>query len=110
MITQFIAQTVDLAQTDAPAPSSGTSSLLFLAVMAGIFYLLIFRPQRRRMKQQQELQRAVTTGDEVQTIGGIRGRVTSMTDDEVILQLEDGRMRLSKKAIARRLTDDSETD
>ncbi len=94
-----------IAQTDAPA-GSGSSTLLFLLVMSAIFYFLIFRPQRKRARQQQELQSAVSIGDQIQTIGGIQGRVVSLDDDTLVIDIESGRMRVARRAIAARLTDE----
>lgn len=78
-------------------------SILFLVVMVAVFWLLFIRPQRRRMREQQEIQSALKSGDVVQTIGGIRGRVVAVDDDSVVIELESGRMRIARKAIAARL-------
>lgn len=95
-----------LAQADAAA-GSGSSSLLFLAVMFGLFYFLFIRPQRKRARQQQDLQGAIATGDEVQTIGGIQGRVVSADDDTLVIEIESGRMRVARRAVAARLGDET---
>jgi preprotein translocase subunit YajC len=96
---------VILAQTDAPA-GSGASSLIFLAVMFAIFYFLFIRPQRKRARQQQELQSEISVGDEVQTIGGIQGRVVAAEDDTLLIDLESGRMRIARRAVSGRLGSD----
>jgi preprotein translocase subunit YajC len=93
---------VILAQTDAPA-SSGASSLIFLAVMFAIFYFLFIRPQRKRARQQQELQSEIAVGDEIQTIGGIRGRVVSADGETLVIDLESGRMRIARRAVSGRI-------
>ncbi|CAN5820528.1 MAG: preprotein translocase subunit YajC [Acidimicrobiia bacterium] len=89
--------------TSAPSAGSPIGSFLFLAVMLAVFYFLILRPQRRRMKAQQQLASSVEVGDRVQTIGGIQGRVFSVDDDTVIIDLEQGRIRLAKRAIAQKI-------
>ena len=43
-----------------------------------IFYVLMIRPQQRRVKDHQATIAAVKKGDEVITAGGIRGRVTKV--------------------------------
>jgi preprotein translocase subunit YajC len=95
-----------LAQTDGAA-GSGWSSLIFLGAMVAVFYFLILRPQRTRMRQQQNLQSELATGDRVQTIGGIQGRVLSIDNDTVVLEVESGRIRVVRRAIAARLTQES---
>jgi preprotein translocase subunit YajC len=52
-----------------------------------IFYMLMIRPQQRRLKEHQATIAAVKKGDEVVTGGGIRGRVTKVTDDEVEVEI-----------------------
>lgn len=86
---------------------SGLSTLLFLAVMVGVFYFLVLRPQRQRMKRQQELASDLAVGDRVQTIGGIIGVVSRVDDDSVVLDLETGSLRVTKRAIASRINETS---
>ncbi len=55
-----------------------------------IFYMLMIRPQQKRMKEHQATIAAVKKGDEVVTGGGIRGRVTKVMDDEVEVEIAPG--------------------
>ncbi len=91
-----------LAQT---TTGSAWSSILFLVLLVGLFYVMLIRPQRQRMKKQQELASSLEIGDRVQTFGGIYGSVVSIDEDSVVLALEDGRMRVSRRAIAGKLED-----
>jgi preprotein translocase subunit YajC len=93
-----------LLTTAAPA-ASGYSSLIFLGVMVAVFYLLILRPQRKRMRAQQELTSTLQLGDKVQTIGGIQGVIRALDDDAVVIEVEQGRLRVVRRAIANRVTD-----
>lgn len=86
---------------------SALPSLLFLALMVGVFYFLIIRPQRKRSQAQKDLAASLQIGDEVRTIGGIHGSVVSMTEDTVVLRVEDGQIRLSKRAIGNRVGDET---
>jgi preprotein translocase subunit YajC len=85
---------------------SALPSILFLALMVGVFYFLIIRPQRKRSQAQKNLAASLQLGDEVRTIGGIHGTVLSMTEDSVVLRVEDGQIRFSKRAIGNRVDDD----
>lgn len=87
------------------SPGSGLSSFVFLGVMVAVFYLLILRPQRRRMKAQQELTTSLELGDRVQTIGGIQGLIRALDDETVVVEVEQGRLRVARRAIASKLTD-----
>jgi preprotein translocase subunit YajC len=66
-----------------------------------IFYLLMIRPQQQRVKQHQAAVAAVKKGDEVVTGGGIRGRVTKVTDQEAEVEIAQGvRIRVVKSTIS----------
>lgn len=73
--------------------------------MVAVFYVLILRPQRKRMRAQQELTAALSLGDKVQTIGGIQGVIRALDDDAVVIEVEQGRMRVVRRAIASRIVD-----
>jgi preprotein translocase subunit YajC len=81
--------------------STGGSSI-FLLLMLGAFVVLFILPQRKRKKQIESLQNALALGDEVQTIGGIMGRVVSLDEDSVVVEVESGRLRFARRAIASR--------
>jgi preprotein translocase subunit YajC len=46
-------------------------------------------------------------GHEVRTIGGIHGTVVSLEDDSVVISVEDGRLRISRRAIGSRVGDEA---
>ena len=94
----------------APAgQTSGTAGLLvgilpWLLIFV-IFYVLMIRPQQRRVKEHQETLSAVKKGDEVITGGGIRGRVTKVSDDEAEVEIAQGvKIRVVKSTISHVLT------
>ena len=65
-----------------------------------IFYLLLIRPQQRRVKEHQATIAAVKKGDEVVTGGGIRGRVTKVSDDEAEVEIASGvKVRVVKSTL-----------
>jgi preprotein translocase subunit YajC len=53
-----------------------------ILLLVVIFWLLIFRPQQKRMKAQQAMLSAIQRGDTVVTSGGIVGKVTKAVDGE----------------------------
>ena len=53
-------------------------------------YVLLVRPQQRKVREQRELVRRVGVGAEVQTIGGILGRVVAADDEYVHLEISPG--------------------
>jgi preprotein translocase subunit YajC len=60
--------------------------LIFIAVMGGLLWLLVIRPQRRRTTEHSALISALSVGDEIVTAGGMYGRVTGI--DEEVLTVE----------------------
>ncbi len=90
------------------AESSGGSTLpvilIYAVVIGGLFYFLLIRPQRRRMRQHQDLVSSLAVGDEVTTIGGIYGTIEFMDDTSAVLQIEGGgRLRVSRRALAEKV-------
>lgn len=70
----------------AAAPGMGATDLLFqfapILLLVVIFWLLIFRPQQKRMKAHQAMLSAISRGDTVVTTGGLVGKVTKAVDGE----------------------------
>lgn len=91
--------------------SGGSSPLAFLlplAVMGGLFYVLLILPQRRRQKKANQMREGISVGDDVRTIGGIIGTVVAETDDEFTIDLGGQNMRVVKQAIAEKLGSEDE--
>ena len=76
--------------------------LLFPLVMVFvIFYLLLIRPQQKKMKSHKEFLDSLKKGDEVVTDGGIMGRITGLTEKFATLELcENVRIKIMKDHIA----------
>ena len=66
----------------AAAPSMGAGDLLVqfapILLLVVIFWLLIFRPQQKRMKAHQAMLSSISRGDTVVTTGGLVGKVTKV--------------------------------
>ncbi len=88
------------------ATPASDSSAFFIQILPWllifvIFYLLMIRPQQRRMKQHQATIAAVKKGDQVITGGGIRGRVTKVMDDDVEVEIgQNMRVRIVKSTLS----------
>lgn len=63
-------------------PSGIIVQLAPIAILVVIFWLLIFRPQQKRAREQKAMLNAITRGDTVVTTGGIVGKVTKAVDGE----------------------------
>jgi|tagenome__1003787_1003787.scaffolds.fasta_scaffold16803243_1 preprotein translocase subunit YajC len=66
-----------------------------------IFYVLMIRPQQKRMKQHQDMLGAVKPRDTAVTTGGLIGKVTKVDDNEVELEVAQGvRVRVVKSMLS----------
>lgn len=90
----------------------GIGSFLFLGLLFAAMYFMLIRPQSKRQKAIAEMQRSLTTGADVITIGGIHGHVVAVTDEYVDLEVTgDGvTLRFKRSAVADVLTDDDAGD
>lgn len=70
------------AQT-AGSTAGGWQMLLPLALVFGVMYFLIIRPQNKRMRTQQEMQSSIKLNDTISTAGGLIGRVVKLEEKEV---------------------------
>ncbi|MBN2984821.1 MULTISPECIES: preprotein translocase subunit YajC [Cohnella] len=64
-------------------------TLLPFVLMFVIFYFLLIRPQQKKTKERNNMLRALKKGDKVTTIGGLHGSIQEITDDKVVLKVND---------------------
>ena len=64
--------------------------LAYFAVIALAFFILIVRPQRRRLTAHRNFVSQLQVGDDVVTTGGIFATVRDLGDDRVILEVAPG--------------------
>lgn len=60
----------------------------FIAMFVLLYFLLI-RPQQKRQKSRSALLSNLKKGDKVTTIGGLHGTIAELTDDVVVLRIND---------------------
>jgi preprotein translocase subunit YajC len=96
-----------LAQNTTGAPAGGGvmdifTSLMPILLLVVIFWLLIFRPQQKRMKQHQAMLSSIARGDTVVTTGGLVGKVTKAVDGEDLeVEIAQGtRVRVARSGIS----------
>jgi preprotein translocase subunit YajC len=81
-------------------PQSVLVSFIPIALMIGIFYVLVLLPMRRRQKKIQQFQGSIKVGDRVITTSGIYGSVTKVDDTSIQLQIADKvRIEVARAAI-----------
>ena len=89
-----------LLQAD-PGQGGGMMQILFFVGIALVFYFFMIRPQQKRQKEQKKFVEELKRGDNVVTIGGIHGRILSVTDTTVVVEVDKGcKLTIQKTAIS----------
>lgn len=80
---------------------SGLSVLLFqVALIFGIFYFLIIRPQRRQQAEHRKLLESLQKGDQVVTSGGVVGEVVHLKENEITIRSGESKLVVMRANIA----------
>jgi preprotein translocase subunit YajC len=76
--------------------------LLPFAMILGIMYFLIIRPQQKRLKDHRDMIASIRRGDTVVTAGGLVGKVSKVIGDaELQVELTEGvRVRVVRSTIS----------
>jgi len=98
---------INLFSLATPAPTGdATTQLLGLvvpfALMFGVMWLVLIRPQRKKEKALKNLVNSMAVGDDAVTIGGVIGKVANIKDDEITIATGPSRTLIvfKKSAIA----------
>ena len=70
------------------------SGMIMIVAMLAILYFLMIRPENKRKKQAEEMRNSLKKGDQITTIGGIVGRIVMVTDDTIVIETSDDRVRM----------------
>jgi preprotein translocase subunit YajC len=58
-------------------------------IMFAVFYFLLIRPQQRKSKVRNSMLSSLKKGDKVTTIGGLHGTILEISDDIIVLRVND---------------------
>ena len=106
--------TAQLPTLIANSSGGGSGAIIQLGILLLIpfaMYFFMIRPQRRRMREQQELQRWIAVGDEVITTSGVYGTITGEDGDSRFwLEIDDDvQIRIARAAIQGKASTDAES-
>lgn len=74
--------------------------IVYFIVLALIYYVLLIMPQRRRLRERQNLIQNLRKNSEVITVGGVYGTVKEIRDEYVMLEVaKDVRIKVAKEAV-----------
>ena len=74
--------------------------IVMLGGMFLIMYFFMIRPQMKKQKEARIFREAVKKGDRVVTIGGLHGKVVSVSERTILLEFESGKARVDKAALS----------
>lgn len=93
-----------IAQESAATGGSAIQLVILLMIPLAMYFLMI-RPQRRRMKETQTLQRSLAVDDEVITTSGIYGVITGIEGDRFWLEIDnDVQIQIARSAVQGRVS------
>lgn len=74
------------ADADAANAISSFMPLIMMVLLFVVMYFLMIRPQKKKQKEEQKMRENIRVGDEITTIGGIRGRIVNIKEDEFVIE------------------------
>ncbi|MGL4980650.1 MAG: preprotein translocase subunit YajC [Fusobacteriaceae bacterium] len=64
--------------------------VLTFAVWIAVFYFLLILPNKKKQKKHDELLNSLKEGTEVLTSGGIKGTISSISPEYIVLRVDKG--------------------
>jgi preprotein translocase subunit YajC len=84
-------------------PAGGPNFMIMMILMFVVMYFILIRPQKKKQKETENLQKSIEPGDEVITIGGAHGVVTTVRETTLIVRVAEGKIEFDRSAIARKV-------
>jgi preprotein translocase subunit YajC len=83
--------------------------LIMLGVLIVVYYFILIKPQRKKEQQIKAMRSSLSVGDEVITIGGFVGRIISVKEDDLVIEVGSDRtkLRIMKWGISSKTSTDS---
>jgi len=87
----------------APAGQAGLGGMFPMILMFLVLFALIYIPQYRQNKQHKKMIDALAKGDEIVTQSGIAGRITSIGDNFLHIEIADNVVIVVQRAFIARI-------
>jgi preprotein translocase subunit YajC len=83
-----------------PGGMANYSGIIMIVLLFVVFYFFMIRPQSKRQKEIKNFRAAMKVGDKVITSGGIYGRIKEISDDTILLEVDENvRIRVDKNSV-----------
>ena len=91
----------DAAPAGAP-PGGALGGLPFIMMMIAVFYFVLIRPQQKERKAHEAFVASLQKGQRVVTRSGVHGRVDTVEEATIVLEIADKvRVTVDKMSVAR---------
>ena len=88
-----------------PGPGGLFNSPMFLMIIVffAVMYFFTIRPQKKREQEQRDMLNSLAKGDSVVTTGGICGSIVGVSDETVVLRVDENvTMEFVRSAVAQK--------
>jgi len=82
------------ADATATAAANTSSMLIMILIMVAAMYFMIWRPESKRKKQAEAMRNSLKKGDQITTIGGIIGKIVQVTEETIVIETSEDRVRM----------------
>ena len=110
----FIATAYAMGTSGGDAGSQGgggMSSLVLMAVIFGIFYFLMIRPQQKKVKEHKKMVDELKKGDRIVTAGGMYGTVENLSSTTLTIKIAEGvKVKITRGSIGTVVKADEEKE
>lgn len=85
------------------------SSIGFMVIVFAAMYFFMIRPTQKREKEVNKMRENLKVGDNIITIGGIKGKIIKIGDDFVVIESSNSKTKLEfvKSAIGTVITSEA---
>jgi len=91
-----------MAEGAAGPAGGGMEMFIMIGIFFAIMYFMIIRPQQKRAKEHQNLIGSLSKGDEVETTGGMLGKIVNVGDNALQIEVAEGvTIKLQKNSISK---------
>ena len=69
-------------------------TIIMIVAMIAIMYFLMIRPENKRKKEATAMRNSLTVGDEITTIGGVKGTICAVKENTIVIETGADRVRI----------------
>ncbi len=82
------------------------SPLIMLALMFGLFYFMLIRPQQRKEKERRKMIEELRAGAKVVFAGGLIGTIVEAHEKTFVIETAEGKVEAIRSSVQASFTDD----